>query len=408
MDFSTDICAIVFLVALLPDAVVSCEGTTTTVQAGQQARITCTFTGDMRNLYWFYQENEEMNWKNVLTYFEHKVTYHEGYTSGHVQLDVETSTLVIMSVSIADEGIYTCDVERINQTPVLNIVSCLDVFATPSKPFPQITECNAIGQEEICNLSFSAETETNITCILSGFYPDGMATLEWLHQDLTPESSVQQDGTYILTIKSIVSREGNYTCEATYVLPNGTATTGRKQVSIKEMEAYNQKVKNVWMIIGPIAAVIVAILTAIIIITIFIRWRKRKRKGTEKEKLSEKYPLVHQGKPGEGTSSPEERTIDTNVSRRQQESVTSEQIFKLSTILPSSNYYELAAFLGFNSLESENIRQKHHLDMKGAVIELLIAWKYENGGLIHDLDKALVDARCGGLVEKYKHYSSSE
>ncbi|XP_072165918.1 uncharacterized protein [Diadema setosum] len=242
-------------------------------------------------------------------------------------------TLVIMSVSIADEGIYTCDVDRINQTAVLDIVSCLDVSVTPSKPFPQITECNAIGQDEICNLSFSAETETNITCILSGFYPDGRATLEWLHQDLTPESSVQEDETFCF-----------------------------ERTNVRVASEEPGPVKNAWIIIGPIAAVIVAILTVIIIITILIHWRKRRRKelplgqpgegtsspeerttdsnvsrgknvekhesgdapgsdsnkpsDTEKENLSENYPLLPLGQPGDGTSTPEERTTDTDVSRR--------------------------------------------------------------------------------------------
>ncbi|XP_071497422.1 uncharacterized protein [Diadema antillarum] len=315
MDLSCGkICVVVLLVTLLPAAVLSCEGTRITGEAGQQAHIPCTFTGDTRNSYWFYQENEGMERKKVLTYFKQELTYHENYTSDHVQLDVETSTLVIMSVSIADEGIYTCDVDRINQTAVLDIVSCLDVFATPSKPFPQVTECNAFGQDETCNL-LSAETETNITCILSGFYPDGKATLEWLHQDLTPESSVQEDETYILTIRSTVPREGNYTCEASYVLPNGTVTTGRKQVFFKEMEG-DEEVKNAWIIIGPIAGVFVAILTVIIIITILIRWRKRRRKGTGKEKPYEKDRLELPGQPGDGTSTPEERTTHTNDTRR--------------------------------------------------------------------------------------------
>ncbi|XP_072165916.1 uncharacterized protein [Diadema setosum] len=390
MDLSSGkICVVVLLVTLLPAAVLSCEGTRITGEADQQTRIPCTFTGDMRNLYWFYQENEGMERKKVLTYFKQELTYHGNYTSDHVQLDVETSTLVIMSVSIADEGIYTCDVDRLNQTAALDIVSCLDVFATPSKPFPQITECNAFGQDETCNL-FSAETETNITCILSGFYPDGKATLEWLHQDLTSESSVQEDETYILTIRSTVPREGNYTCEASYVLPNGTVTTGRKQVFFKEMEG-DEEVKNAWST-GQIAGVTVAILTAIIIIiiTIWMLWGKRKRKGTGKEKPSEKDHVESHGQPGEGTSSQEEMTRVTDVSRRQQGcKVTGKQIIKLSKILPPGAYRKFSTELDIGHAVYEGTLKECLNNYEDAFGQNLHKWADKTGGFIDVLDKAL-------------------
>ncbi|XP_072173223.1 uncharacterized protein [Diadema setosum] len=82
--------------------------------------------------------------------------------------------------------------------------------------------------------------------------------------------------------------------------------------------------------------------------------------------------------------------------------VTDRQIMKLSRILPSDKYSDLAVALGFSLNESSAIKTNHQMNNKAATEEILRTWKTEEGGRIDQLDRALVEARCGGLIEQYK------
>ena len=84
------------------------------------------------------------------------------------------------------------------------------------------------------------------------------------------------------------------------------------------------------------------------------------------------------------------------------DSVTDRQIIKLSEILPGGKYSNLAVALDISLTEADEIKQKHLLNNKAATEELLRTWRTEKGGRIDELDQALKDARCGGLIEQYK------
>ncbi|XP_071501717.1 uncharacterized protein [Diadema antillarum] len=83
--------------------------------------------------------------------------------------------------------------------------------------------------------------------------------------------------------------------------------------------------------------------------------------------------------------------------------VTDNQIIKLSNILPGGNYTSLAVALDVSLAESSNIKRQHLLDNRAATIEVLSAWKTRTGGRIDELDQALREAQCAGLIDQYKN-----
>eukprot|EP00057_Strongylocentrotus_purpuratus_P028178 XP_011682652.1 PREDICTED: uncharacterized protein LOC105446927 isoform X1 [Strongylocentrotus purpuratus] len=80
--------------------------------------------------------------------------------------------------------------------------------------------------------------------------------------------------------------------------------------------------------------------------------------------------------------------------------VKEKELMKLAGCLPADSYSEVAINLGVGFTEHDNIRRQN-ASLKDANFKMLMKWKCrEDGGKVKDLDKALNEASCGGLVYK--------
>eukprot|EP00057_Strongylocentrotus_purpuratus_P028179 XP_011682653.1 PREDICTED: uncharacterized protein LOC105446927 isoform X2 [Strongylocentrotus purpuratus] len=86
--------------------------------------------------------------------------------------------------------------------------------------------------------------------------------------------------------------------------------------------------------------------------------------------------------------------------RRMDRLVKEKELMKLAGCLPADSYSEVAINLGVGFTEHDNIRRQN-ASLKDANFKMLMKWKCrEDGGKVKDLDKALNEASCGGLVYK--------
>ena len=89
--------------------------------------LPCPFgEGEPKDVFWYH--GDDTGWLLVVSFFDGKKQYGSTYSADKVDLGDDKTTLYIEDVAISDEGMYQCDVDRVNNTAVVNLYFELNII----------------------------------------------------------------------------------------------------------------------------------------------------------------------------------------------------------------------------------------------------------------------------------------